>query len=202
MKIEIRHNGEDKSINIGHIALVAAAEKLRELRREAFQEATPVLAKETSESAQLALTESVQSFMRWQIPNDQDVGEFLRCWAGRRSALLAAMRKIEPKMTEDEADAFLDAMEDGPMNAFLNAIEALLEGSRFTDLYEKRLALNLEGMKLTLQQTEDELNHRKRLYELERQKMDDEYREKVTLASSGSADTPTTDAEQTPPIPA
>lgn len=202
MKIEIQHNGEGKSINIGHIALVAAAEKLRELRREAFQEATPILAKETSESAQLALTESVQSFMRWQIPNDQDVGEFLRSWAGRRVALLAAMRKIEPKMTEDEADAFLDAMEDGPMNAFLNAIEALLEGSKFTDLYEKRLALNLEGMKLTLQQTEDELNHRKRMYDLDRQKMDDEYRDKLTLASSAPADTPMTDVEQTPPTPA
>ena len=150
MIVEITKDQKKIGIRVGYSLPVAAAERYRKIKADAFQASLAALASNQSPQASTAILSGLEEFLKSQLPTDEEVTRWLRTWDGKCFALIHGSNNLIPDLST--AAAVLDQISEAEFEAFEDAMTAILKGSKAADLEkrERELAIRTEEWQLKL----------------------------------------------------
>lgn len=150
MIVEITKDQKKIGIRVGYSLPVAAAERYRKIKADAFTASLAALAANQSAQAQSAILSGLDEFLKSQLPTDEEVTRWLRTWDGKCFALIHGSNNLIPDLAT--ASSTLDQISEEEFEAFELAMTAVLKGSKAADLErrERDLAIKTEEWQLKL----------------------------------------------------
>ncbi len=162
------------SINIGPSLMVAASEKLREDKKNAFEFAIGQIGKSdiTGERSSPAILAAVNDFLGSQITPDSEVAQWIQTWEGRIFTIQHGLKKCrkDQEFSRSDCEDLIDNMSHPSYEQIVYAVDCLIAGETQAHIRQIQVSTEISRQQVRLERQKSELEAEK--YQLEIQAME------------------------------
>lgn len=166
--------GQRVSLNVGPSLMIAASEKLREDKRNAFEFAIGQIGKSdvSGERASPAILSALSDFLGSQILADSEVAQWIQTWEGRIFTVQHGLKKADKEKTysKSECEDLIDNMCKASYEQVIYAVDCLISGETQAKMRQVQISTEIARQEVRLERQRSELEAEK--YQLEIQAME------------------------------